>query len=173
MSEEKGVILGSGNILMGDDGIGVYVVRELYEDLLHLSLGTFWNVMDAGTSSLDTILSFENVGKLIIVDALELGNAPGTIYKYSFPELKNEFLNKGYSMSSLSLHQVDLFDSLVIAERLGKLPKETIILGIEPEKIDWNMGLSASLSKKMPEIVRYLMSIARDYAFNKGGSALC
>ncbi|MFP4517596.1 MAG: NiFeSe hydrogenase maturation protease, partial [Desulfovibrionales bacterium] len=139
---QKLLVLGVGNILLMDEGIGVKAVTEL--------LGETWpeNVtfIDGGTFTQDIFYLFQEYDHLIILDVVRTGKEPGTIFRLSEDDLvQNED-------QSLSLHDIDLLDSLRMAELLGNRPTLTII-GIEPEKIDWSMELTPTLEKAYPKFL--------------------
>jgi len=141
---KKVLVLGLGNILLKDEGIGVYAALKLKEKTLPDNV----EVIDAGTASLDIILSIKNVEKLIIIDALKSAKVPGTIYRLRLDDLESRI-----GSSALSLHQLSVVEALSIAKKKGDLPKDIVIIGVEPERIDYELGLSPSLEKKLPDIV--------------------
>ncbi len=138
---ERILILGVGNILMKDEGIGVHVAEELEKRTLPGNV----DVMDAGTAVIDTMSYFKNVRKLIVVDAVRAGRVPGTIYRFK-PE--DMFENK-----KISLHQMGLLETLSMARELGMCPEDVIVIGIEPEIIKPELGLSEKLTRKIPDVV--------------------
>ena len=116
------VILGIGNVLLKDDGVGVYTIRELENEKLPSTI----ELVDGGTSTLDTLSYFLDYKKVIVVDCLKAGYEPGTIYKINPEDIKN------YKSENLSIHDVQILDVVKIANMLGKFPK-VVIFGIEPE----------------------------------------
>lgn len=141
---KKTVILGLGNILLKDEGIGVHVIKELEKK----SLPDNVELIDGGTSSLDILLSIENTEKLIIIDALKFGKDPGTIYKIDPKDLEEKI-----DMDKLSLHQMNLLETLLIAKTKGTLPEEIVILGVEPFEISSGLGLTPKLQEKLPKVI--------------------
>ena len=142
-------MLGLGNLLLRDEGIGVHVVREL--EKIHLPDDV--EVIDAGTASLDVILSIGNIEKLVIVDAVKAGQKPGVLYRLSLGDLDE----KTGSPIRLSLHQIGVLETLAIARKEGALPKEVALIGIEPEKIDCGLELSSAVAKRIPDIVKMVL----------------
>ena len=148
-NQPKTVVMGTGNVLMGDDGIGVHGIRALAKEELppHVEL------IDGGTSALDTIQLLTNVKRLIIIDAVKGDGEPGTIYKINPDDIKEK---KG---QNVSLHQLSLLESLNMAKITGNAPEEVIIIGVEPKKIALGFDLSADIKNKLPEIIEIVKSL--------------
>jgi len=142
----KVLILGVGNILLKDEGIGSYVVEKLKDEELPIKV----KLIDAGTQILDTLLSQEAVEKLIIVDALRAEGIPGAIYKFKPEDIKEETGLK------LSLHQATVIEALKILEFQNRLPRETVIFGIEPKSIEWGLEPTDELKAKTPELIKLI-----------------
>ncbi len=136
----KLLVFGVGNILLSDDGVGVWAVREL------LNEGWPENVtlMDGGTFTQDLYHIFEGYDELLVLDVVHAEHPAGTIYR-----LTEEALVQNESQR-LSLHDVDLIDSLKMAELIGKRPKMRV-LGIEPADFTtWKMELTDTLKERFP-----------------------
>ncbi|GAH50651.1 unnamed protein product, partial [marine sediment metagenome] len=98
---KKIVILGLGNILLKDEGVGVHIAREVAGKDLPENV----EIIDGGTASLDVLMSMKDVDKLIIIDALKGGEEPGSIYRLSREDLS------GRTKNPVSLHQINLLDA--------------------------------------------------------------
>ena len=145
------VVLGVGNVLLRDEGIGVHVAEALEGTP---STGRVkLEVVDGGTLP-EVPLSFEDVDKLIIVDAVKAGDEPGTVYRFRPEDVETE--NKGFS----SLHQITLLDNLWLMERFSQRPEDVVIIGIEPENIDCGLELSARLQARLPRIIKIVLQEA-------------
>jgi hydrogenase maturation protease len=140
------VIVGVGNVLLKDEGIGVHVVRALQEMSL-ASPGGDVEVVDGGTS-LGALDRAEGADKLIIIDAARGGGEPGTIYRFAPDEVSGE------PKLLTSLHDLGLLDSLRMMESVGNPPRETVIIGVEPAEVDWGLELTPALRGKLPDVVR-------------------
>ena len=141
-------VLGVGNILLSDEGVGVKAVWELknnYKFFPEISL------VDGGTGGIFLLSEFEGVEKLIIVDAISGGNPPGTIYNFSFKEIPKKIIKK------LSLHDIGLEEILALAELKNCLPKEIRIIGIEPAVIEWGDSLSDIIKTKFPLFIKEIL----------------
>jgi hydrogenase maturation protease len=139
---DKILIVGIGNKVCRDEGIGVHVIEEM-EDM---KLPEHVQLLDIGTSTLDLVSHLEGVKKLIAVDALKAGGPPGTIYRFT-PE---DLLPK--EGGPISLHEIGLLESLNAAKETGKEIK-TVIIGVEPKVLDWGVELSEEVKKKIPAII--------------------
>jgi hydrogenase maturation protease len=135
-----------GNLLLQDEGVGVHVVRILQK----MALPDGVEVIDGGTSP--EISSYiESAEKLIVIDAMETGGIPGSVYRILIDDLTTE-------VSSLtSIHEVNLISMLKIMRLLDKGPQETVIIGIQPKDMDWGTELSPELQEKIPQIVQIVL----------------
>ena len=146
------LILGVGNILFTDEGIGVRAVQHLRD---HATLPPGVELLDGGTLGgrlMDAILSCR---RLIVLDAVLGDGAPGTIYR-----LEGEDLRKSLSFRD-SLHQTDLVDTLVYCDLIGSRP-ETVVFGMEPADYQ-SMGteLSPACAARLPELAECALREAR------------
>jgi len=148
-SRKRTVIVGVGNVLLKDEGIGVHVVRALQEMSLASPNGEV-EVVDGGTSP-SAFDSAEGADKLIIVDAARGGGEPGTIYRFAPDELS------GGPKLLYSLHDLGLLDGLMMMESVGNAPRETVIIGVEPAEVDWGLELTPTLAGKLPDVVRLVV----------------
>lgn len=142
----KTLIIGIGNILLADEGIGVHVAnaftcRGVDDDV---------TVIDAGTAILDTLPYLEKAENIIIIDAMKAGGKSGSIYKIPFEECNHpEFI--------ASMHGFDLSRVLSLTE-IKDFPQITII-GVEPAKIEWSMDLTPDLSEALPRVIQIVDEI--------------
>ena len=143
---DKILIVGIGNILCRDEGIGVHVIQEM-EDM---ELPGHIKLLDIGTSTPDLISLLEGVKKLIIIDALKAGGSPGAIYRCK-PEdlLANE-------EGPISLREIGLIETLNMAKKMGK-EIDAVIIGVEPKVLDWGVELSGELKKQIPAIIEAVL----------------
>ena len=145
-SSGKVVVLGAGNELLRDEGVGVHVARALGEEDLAAPV----EVIEGGTV-LDCLPGDEPISKLVIVDAVYGGGEPGAIYRFSPEDVEPE----GRLVSSV--HQLGLLDGLWLSEAAGIKPRETVIIGIEPKVVEWGTELSAELEGRICEIVKRVL----------------
>jgi len=138
------LVLGLGNLLMGDDALGVHAVRRLQERFVFPEKV---RLLDGGTLGLDLLPQLEGVGRLLIVDALEMQREPGTIVRLSGEEVPRAFAGK------LSVHQMGLQDLLAVAELQGHLPPEIVVWGVQIATIELGLQLSAAVGQALEQVV--------------------
>lgn len=141
-------VVGVGNILMGDDGVGVHVVRELARSG-RIEAGLF----DAGTALSEVLFELEGFRKLVIVDCLRAGGRPGAIYRADLDDL----LRSPDSAPTTSLHQYSVVPALRDALLAGIDLADVVLIGIEPAGVQRRLGLSPELSRRMSVIVRCVL----------------
>jgi len=137
-------ILGVGNLLFTDEGVGVRVA-EVLQDRYEFPDNVA--VVDGGTLGMNLLSVISEADFLIVVDAVRNGGDPGTLYRLAGDEIPKRILAKN------SLHQVDLLEALTCCQALDKVP-ETVILGVEPEDIT-TMGieLTATVRARIDDLV--------------------
>jgi hydrogenase maturation protease len=140
------VVIGVGNLLLKDEGIGIHTVRALQE----INLPQDVEIIDGGTAP-DLIAYTEAGNKLIIIDAAKAGGEPGTIYRFQPRDLSEEGGN------IISAHDLGVTQNLRLMSLMGKEPGEIVIIGVEPKEINWGTELSPELQPKVPEIVRAIL----------------
>ncbi|MBU8848544.1 MAG: HyaD/HybD family hydrogenase maturation endopeptidase [Desulfobacterales bacterium] len=139
---KKLLVLGVGNILMMDEGAGVHAVHEFWTEKENYD-ESLVDFIDGGTFTQDIFYLFEGYEQVLVLDIVRAGHEPGTIYSLDEDDLvKNK-------KQILSLHDVDLLDSLDMARMRGHRPKLKV-LGIEPDKIDWGTEMTPALVKAFP-----------------------
>ena len=140
----KILVLGIGNLVMTDDGIGVRVVQLIEERYRFPAEVT---VLDGGTLGLDLLPRIEEAQRLIIVDAVETGAPPGTLVRLTGEEIPLALETK------LSPHQMGLKDLLAVSTLLGQAPQETVLWGVQPESIGMELRLSAPVQAQLEPLV--------------------
>lgn len=146
------MVLGVGNLLLTDEGFGIHVIQELQNRREELGIDSDVQLMDGGTLGLDLLHYIEGLDKLIIIDVVNGGTDPGTIFKFTPKDIETETVRK------LSLHQITLMDVLGMAKDIDKEPKETVIVAIQPKDIEnWGMELSEELKAKIPKIIKIVL----------------
>jgi len=145
-SEGRVVVLGVGNELLKDEGVGVHVARALSRE----PLASLVEIIEGGTA-LDALPGGRPIKKLVVVDAVCGGGEPGSIYRFTPDEVELE------AGQVTSLHELGLLDGLRMSEVAGIKPEETVIIGVEPKDVGWGMGLSAELEGRLPEVVRIVL----------------
>lgn len=139
------IVVGIGNALLRDEGVGCHVVHALEEIPL-----PDVEIIDGGTCP-DVLQRLEGADKLIIVDAVKGGGMPGQIYRFHLEDITVE------QKPFLSLHDMNLVDSLMLMQ-LWHNVGEAVIVGVEPREISWGLELSPELKEKMPQIADAVLS---------------
>ncbi len=148
-------IIGLGNVLMGDDGIGIEIVEQLrknYEFYPEIEL------IDGGTSSFS--LPFYKFKKLIIVDVVvDEKRRPGDIVVYT-----KEDVISGVIKHKFSLHDTSLEEIFILLNLRDELPEEIQIVGVVPLIIKkFHIGLSDMLNQKRPMVVQKVINILKSW----------
>jgi len=139
-----------GNDLYGDDGVGNAVLRALEQipDMLDAEL------IDGATDALGLIDHFSDTDHVIIVDAAQMGEKPGTVKIFSKEEVKLKI-----KMDHLSVHGISLAETFDIAQAVDSLPEKITIIGIEPKNIGISQNLSDVVMQSIPEIVSNIINL--------------
>ena len=137
------LVLGLGNLLMSDDSIGVRAVQRLQHDY-QVPEGV--TILDGGTLGLDLLPYIEQADELLIIDALEMRAAPGTLFRLEGEEVPRAFASK------LSVHQMGLQDLLAVAELQGYAPQKLVVHGIQAGSIEMKLELSPAVSMSMDNL---------------------
>ena len=141
------VILGIGNILLSDEGIGVHVANELAKHDLPSEV----SVVEGGTDGFRLLNVIIEADRLIIVDALKGGAEPGSIYRFDVGDVRA--CPSGFKTS---VHQIGILEVIDLSGLIGKTPHTTVI-GIEPKSLEMNMELSPEVQQKVPKIIELVM----------------
>lgn len=137
------LVLGVGNVLLRDEGVGVHAVKEL----MKRSYPPEVEIVDGGTGGMGLLYFIEDASRLIIIDAVNGGAAPGTIFRFTPEDLEDSLL-----VSGQSLHDVSLLDVLYLAKVTGVLPP-TVIFGVQPAEISWGTELSSAVAASLPRLL--------------------
>jgi len=147
------LVLGLGNILLGDEGVGVRVVERLqalYEFPQEVQ------VLDGGTLALDLLPYVEDAGRLLVIDALEMGAEPGTIARLEGDEVP------AFLSVKISPHQVGLADLLAAARLRDRYPRELVLWGVQPGVMSPGLELSSPVAAQVEVLVyRVLVELSR------------
>ncbi len=143
----KIVIIGIGNLLLMDEGIGVHTINELEKYDLPQNL----EIYDGGTGGFKLIDLMHGASMVIFIDAVEAGKAPGAVIIF-----KSEDVHSIYHKKKYSLHDTDLLDVIKMAELLDNPPKIEIV-GIQSKTINYGTTLSKELTDLMPNIINTVL----------------
>ena len=151
------LVLGLGNTIMTDDGFGVRVVEALSS---RYRFDGDVRLLDGGTLGLDLLPHLEMVERLLIVDALQMQAAPGTVCRLEGAEVPRAFASK------LSVHQMGVQDLLAVSELMGHLPAELVVWGVQPESIEMGTELTATVAAAIEPVVDGVVAELRRWGVN-------
>lgn len=138
------LVLGLGNPIMGDDGLGLAALARLARDW---DLPPSVSLVDGGTWGMNLLPQIETADQLILLDAIRAGTPPGTLVVIERDELPRYFSLK------ISPHQIDLREVLGLAELRGTLPDPAVAIGVEPDYVDLGTALSAPVAAQVDAVV--------------------
>lgn len=145
------LILGIGNMLRGDDGLGVHIVRQIQESGIPLPEGV--ELLDGGTAGFDLLGLIDGFDKIVIVDALKTDDRPGSIYRFT-PEHAS---SRG---ARFSLHEVGIMEVIRTLNIMDNNP-EIEFVGIVPENIrDIDTTISDAVLESVPRAVEVILDAA-------------
>jgi len=156
------VVLGVGNILLSDEGVGVRAIEQLREDYL---LPPEVEIIDGGTSGMEMLEDLAHADHLLIVDAVRSGQPPGTIVKIAGEDVPVFFKTK------LSPHQIGLSDVLATLVLTDEQPGGITVIGVEPESLETAMALTPTVAAQMPRLVGILAEELRALGLSIAGKA--
>lgn len=138
------VVIGLGNPLMGDDALGLRALDRLAE---LWALPTDVELRDGGTWGMNLLPVIERAGRVLFLDAIDVGAQAGAEVTLERHELPRYFVLK------VSPHQVDLREVLALAEWRGTLPADTVAIGLQPQRIELGRDLSPVLETALDRMV--------------------
>lgn len=144
-------IIGLGNPIKGDDGIGIRLIKEIEGKDLPPDVKVF----DAGTRGMRTLHLLNDSERAVIVDAVHFGGEPGDSVFFTPEEVKS--LNR-----SESTHDINFLEVLKLSRALDEEPEELVIMGIEPKDTSFGKGVSSELEDRLPELVDDLFKKAME-----------
>ncbi len=139
------VVIGLGNVLFTDEGIGVHLVRKLSELQDKLPSVEF---VDAGTGGMNVLHLIADRKKAVIIDCVKMGEKPGKIKRFEPADVQSV-----KKMAHFSLHEADILKIIDLSKQLGECPQDIIIFGIEPQSLDLGQSLSGTLQSKMDSFI--------------------
>ncbi len=152
------VILGVGNLLLSDEGVGVHVANKFKE--MDLPAGV--EVIEGGTDGFRLMNVITGADRLIVVDAVKGGSPPGSIYRFDIDDASS--FPDAYKTS---VHQIGILEVVHLSELVGQTP-ETTIIGIEPKSLEMGMELSPEIQEKLPKVMDLVLEEAKRPCRKKG-----
>ena len=149
------VLIGLGNVLMADEGIGIYLLEALARRAAEFPGVEF---ADLGTAGMRVLHALAGRRKAVLLDCALMNEPPGTLRRFR-PEQVRDIKR----MPGFSLHEGDLLQVIELSRRLGEAPSEIVIFGIQPESVAPAQELSPSLNERLPE---YIAAVAQELRRN-------
>ena len=147
MNKPRIMVLGVGNELLSDEGLGIHFLKYLMQEDLPENV----ELLEGGTAGLELIGLVQETDFLIVVDALNANTTPGELFRFKPQDLKIF-----PDMFKVSFHQVGILEVLTTANILGRAP-ETLIYGVQPKSLDWGMELSPEITAVLPRLKEYVL----------------
>ncbi len=148
----KILVLGVGNTLLTDEGVGIHVIHAL-QGLSPPEEGV--DYLDGGTLSFTLAGPIEDADALIVVDAAQLQREPGTL-KVFLDEAMDDFLAGN---RKASVHEVGLTDLMAIAKLTDRWPSRRALVAIQPERVDWGLEPTPGVAAAVPEACRQIRTL--------------
>ena len=148
------VVLGVGNILLTDEGLGVHVVKELKENY---NFTPEISLIDGGTMGMELLTYMRGMKQILLIDAINGGEAPGTVYEFPHRELEQ------YFTEHISVHEVGMQDILRIRAIQENPLEDAIVIGVEPESLEIGFEPSAPVQAVLPEVKERVLRVLRNW----------
>jgi len=143
----KITILGVGNELLCDEGVGIHVIKEIQERNLPPEI----DIIEGGTDGFGLLNIITSCDHLIVIDSLKGGGSPGSIYRFHIDDAPN-----CPNLFKTSVHQIGILEVINLSSLIGNTP-ETIVIGVEPKNLKTGMHLSPEIKKKIPRIIELVL----------------
>lgn len=151
---DKITVLGVGNILLQDEGIGVRVIEEMTR---RFTFPEHVEVLDGGTLGMELMRFLMGTDKLILVDAIDGNLPPGSIYEFEKEAVKAYFREK------VSVHDLGIQDVLAALDVLEKPLKELVVMGVQPAVIDVGLDLTPVVAQSVEPVIKKVLALLADW----------
>lgn len=148
-------VLGIGNTIFRDEGVGVSVLPLLEEALA--GFGERVEIIEGATDGIRLLGPVEDADGLVIIDAMNGGKAPGTVYRVERDDIP------AYYGLKMSVHQLGFNEVLMAAKIRGRLPERMIMFGVQPASLELGIGLSGPVAAALPELVGKVTALVREW----------
>lgn len=148
------VVLGVGNILLTDEGIGVRAAEYLMQ---HYDYPDNVAILDGGTMGMELLGHIVDIDLLIVLDAVASSKPPGTVVQMEDDDIPKFFASK------LSPHQVGIADVLAAADLTAKSPKKILLFGVVPQNLELSTELTPTVAEKLPILVKHVVETLQQY----------
>lgn len=150
------LVLGAGNVLLRDEGIGIRAIEELqrrydFPGEVHL--------LDGGTSGIELLRFFDGVEHLVIIDAISAGKAPGTVMRVEGDDVPATFETR------ITPHQLGLSDLLATARLTDVMPDHLVLFGVEPRTLESGIGFSPEVEGALAKLCGHVVEELRGLGY--------
>jgi len=152
--DNRRVILGLGNVFNHDEGFGFHALEILP---IHLELSPDVELVDGGVLGMNLLPLVESCSHLIVLDAIDAGLQPGEVIEW-----RNEQIPL-FAAAKLSEHQVGFQEVLGLALFRDSLPKDLVLLGVQPDDLSFGIGLSLTVQAAMPQVIERTQGILKSW----------
>jgi hydrogenase maturation protease len=152
------LLIGAGNILLTDDGVGVHVVRRLDALMQAGDISHPVALRDGGTLGLALLSEFKEVAALIVIDAMEIGAAPGTVQVFQGAEMDAQL--RGQKRTA---HEVALADLMAAAQLTDCAPQRRALVGIQPGSTQWGLSPTDPVQAAISQACESVLSLLEDW----------
>jgi hydrogenase maturation protease len=148
------LLLGVGNILLRDEGLGVHALHLIISDY---DLPKSVTCMDGGVMGLDLLPHIGNCTHLLVIDAIEASQDPGTLLRLEGDDIHTSLACK------LSIHQLGLQEVLATSKLIGCYPTQTVLWAMQPESLEWGLDLTATVMAQLNTLVHEVVKELRNW----------
>ena len=142
------LVLGIGNILLRDEGVGVRVIEHMRE----IPMPDNVELLDGGTGGADLLEVLSERQKVIVADAVQADCEPGSILRFTAEDLVRP------NQASMSLHEIGLAESLIMTRQLNCAPEEVVIFGLKPKSIECGLELTKEIAVSIPRVIELILA---------------
>jgi hydrogenase maturation protease len=137
------LVLGLGNLVHADDGVGVHAIQRLERDP---RVPPNLVLLDGGTQGLGLLHHISGVRRLLVIDAIDVGEPSGTLLRFEGKALRG-------LPGKASVHQLGFADLMVALQLIGEPPGEVVVFGVQPESTEWSAELTQPVANALPLLV--------------------
>lgn len=142
------LVLGLGNLLHSDDGLGVHAIRRLENDM---RVDPSVTLLDGGTHGLSLMPHLCGIPRLLVIDAVDVGEPPGTLVRFEGKALEG-------LPGKATVHQLGFADLMVAMRLLSESPEEVVVLGVQPMSTEWSVELTPPVRSTLPLLLEAVIA---------------
>ena len=158
LAQGPALLLGLGNVLLTDDGVGVHVLHALRSDFAPDGPSSSVRLCDGGTLGLALLTEIEAVDSLIVIDATHFGAAPGSVRVFVDGEMDKQLRG-----ARRSVHEVALTDLIAAAQLTERAPARRALVGIQPESLAWGTEPTSAVHAAIPQACAAVHELLTDW----------